>query len=168
MKESFGEKGISPFVAAIILIAMGIGVGIVLSGWYTGLISQQSSKVGGTVEEKTTCTWGGVRILTETIQCDFGGSAPENLNFSLQNSGSVDLHSFKAQVMVNNIAHTYTILDTNNNTFDSDYPLEPDQIKTVKANISEDLPLADAGFIRVTTHCSGVDSGKIKDVDCTP
>jgi FlaG/FlaF family flagellin (archaellin) len=166
-------RGVSPFIATILLIAFSVAVGGLMMSWYMGLTKTQAGLVSNQTEQETTCNWGGIRVLTETIKCNFAGNGsstnPEYLNFSVHNSGSINLYNLKVQVYVGGIARTYDLYEvTTNLTFTPSYPLKPEEIKTVAANITEDLPFSDADWIRVITQCSNVNSGYIRDVDCTP
>jgi hypothetical protein len=166
-------KAISPFIASVLLIAIAIASGVIISTWYTSLIKTQSSTVGTQAQESVTCSYGGIRILTETIKCDFSGNgssaAPEYLNFSVENSGSINLYNFKVLVYLQGITYQFDVVDAlTNSSFTDSNPLKPDEVRTVKANITVDMPLADATWIELLTQCPGVNSGKIYDIDCTP
>ena len=166
-------KGISPFVAAVLLIVVVVAAGGIISMWYTSLTKQQAQYVTERTEEAVECQYGGIRILTETIKCDFSGNGtatnPEYLNFSVENSGSINLYDLKVIVYLNGISYNFPVYEALTNlTFTENYPLRPDEIKTVVANITQDLPLADADWIRLITNCPQVNSGNIEDIDCTP
>lgn len=161
------KKGISPLIAAVLLIAFAIAVAGILSGWFTGLVKSQSTQVGSQTEQSIECGYGGIRIQTDTIACNFTGSNDE-LNFSLENSGSINMYDFKVQVYVDDLVHTYTLKErTTNSKFTDSYPLKPDEIKSVFAAIGDNVTSKDADWIRVTTQCPGVNSGTIRDIDCT-
>ena len=164
----FFMKGISPFISAVLLIIIVVSVAIVAMLWYTGMIRTQSALVGNKTSQQTECRWGGIRIQVESIKCDFSGSK-DYLNFSLENSGSIPLYDFKAQVDVGGVVHTYNLYEVGtNSSFTSGYPLKPNEIKSVWVNITDNLPTADADWIRVVTQCPGVTTGKLQDIDCTP
>lgn len=165
-------KGVSPFIASVLLIVMTVSAGALLAMWYMGLIKLQASNVGNEAEEKTTCSYGGIRILTETIRCDFSGSPPatkDYLNFTVENSGSINLYNLKMQIYIQGVSYSFDVYETaTNSTFNSTYPLRPDERKTVSVNITQNAPLANPDWIRLITQCSGVNSGNIESVDCTP
>lgn len=166
-------KGISPFISAVLLIAVVVAVGAILSTWYTSLIKTQGSIVGQKATQSTQCSYGGIRVQTETIECNFSGNGtpanPEILSFNVENSGSINLYDLRVQVYVGGVTYTFDLYDVvTNQTFTSANPLKPDEVKTVRANISQDLPLADADWLEVLTQCPGVTSGQIPDIDCTP
>lgn len=48
-------KGISPFVAAILLIALTVAVGGLLAGWFSTLTSSQTQTVSATSEQLAKC-----------------------------------------------------------------------------------------------------------------
>jgi flagellin-like protein len=166
-------KAISPFVASVLLIAIVIASAAIISAWYTSLIRTQASTIGSQTQESVTCSYGGIRILTETIKCDFSGNgssaSPEYLNFSIENSGSINLYNFKVLVYIQGLVYQFDLIDAlTNSSFTQSNPLRPDEVKTVKANITVNMPLADASWIEVITQCPGVNSGRINDIDCTP
>jgi len=161
-------KGISPFVSAVLLIVIAVSVATVALLWYKGLITTQASTIRNTTSQETECQEGGIRIEVESIKCDFSGSK-DYLNFSLENSGLIPLYAFKAEIDVKGVVHTYPVYEVGTNaSFTASYPLRPNEIKSVWVNITDDLPAADADWIRVITQCPHVDTGKIQDIDCTP
>lgn len=166
-------KGVSPLIALVIVISLAVAAGALLAGWYTGLIKGMGGTVSEEAEKGIVCQWGGIRILVETIKCDLSGNAtpanPEYLNFSVENSGSINLYNLRLSIFLQDQAWgPFEVVDLNNVSFTQDYPLRPDEIKTVKVNITQDLPLADPKWIKLLTNCAGVNSGEIPDVDCTP
>lgn len=166
-------KGISPFVATILLIALVISIAIVLNVWYAEFIKKQTTIVGEKTEEKIACEDAGIKIFSNSIKCDFSGNAtpinPDYLNFSVQNTGWIGLYNLIVQINLLGITHSFNTYDALTNlTFTKDYPLQPGKIATLVANITYDLPLKDPDWIVLITQCPGKDSGRIEFVDCTP
>lgn len=166
-------KGISPFVSFVLLIAVAIGTGVILSNWYYPLIQSQSKFVGEQSQKKIECNYAGIKIKDDTITCNFtatgSGSDLDDLNFTLENTGSIDLYNFTTQIFVNNTAYSYKLYEAStNNQFLSSNPLKPDERKTVYVNITDNLPSNDADWIRViVARCPQV-SDEVSNIDCTP
>jgi len=74
-------KGISPLMASILLIAFTLAVAVVVGSWLTSMTSQQTSTVGGSVNETVTCAKGVIDIV----------SIPSNNTVVIQNAGQIDL-----------------------------------------------------------------------------
>lgn len=166
-------KGLSAFIAAILLIALVISVGAIIAVWFTGFIKEQATLVGEKTKEEIECQYGGIRVLTETIKCNFSGNGtsinPEYLNFSIENSGKINLYNLIVQIHIQGLTESFDLLEAGTNlSFTENYPLKPAWIKTVFANITKNLPLSDADWLRVITQCANVDSGRIFEIDCTP
>jgi len=160
-------RGISSFISAVLLIGIAVTIAVITLSWYTGLIKLQSASVSNQTSTQIQCEWGGIRILTDTIKCNFSGTT-DYLNFSLENSGSIPLYDFKAQINVNGVVYTYAVYEAGTNaSFTSSYPLKPNEVKTVWVNITDNLT-GNIDWLRVITQCPGVTTGRVSDIDCTP
>ena len=160
-------KGISSFVATILLIAFAVAVGGVISVWQMGFVQKQTDTVSKYSGQEIECSYGGIKIIESIIRCSFSGST-DYLNFTIENSGSVNLYNFSTQIYVSNTVYEYSVFQISDNaTFNSSYPLKPNSRKSVWVNITDSLPNADAGWIRISTICPKI-SDKVDSVDCTP
>ena len=160
-------KGVSAFIATILLIAFAVTVGTLVATWQTGFVRKQTDIVSKYSEEEMECSYGGIKIIESTIRCSFAGST-DYLNFTIENTGSVNLYNFSAQIYVNNVAYEYSVYQISDNaTFNKGYPLKPNSRKSVWINITDNLANADAGWVRISTRCPKI-ADKVDSVDCTP
>jgi len=74
-------KGISTFLATILLIAFTLTVAVIIGSWLTSMSSQQSITVGGTANQTVSCSKGVLSIV----------SIPNSTLVIIQNQGQIDL-----------------------------------------------------------------------------
>jgi flagellin-like protein len=157
-------KGISPFIASVLLIAFTIAVGTIVSLWINALMRSQASEVGSEADLAVKCRKAGIRILDETIKCNFTGT--DYLNFSLENTGYIDMYDFRAYLYVNGVTYSYAVLDANTNqNFTKDSPLKINEIKTVKVNITDDFSPTMISWLKISTQCPDV-SDRVENITC--
>lgn len=157
-------KAVSQFIAAVLLIVLVATIGSFLILWANELMSKQAGSIGGETEKTLECRKAGIRILDDTVKCNF--TETDYLNFSLQNAGYADLYDLTAVVYFEGRAYTYDIVDiASENTFTKAYPLKIGEIKSVLVNITDDLPNGEIDWIRVTTQCPDV-TDRIENITC--
>jgi flagellin-like protein len=157
-------KGISPFIASVLLIAFTIAVGTIVSLWINALMQSQASEVGSEADLAVKCRKAGIRILDETIKCNFTGT--DYLNFSLENTGYIDMYDFRAYLYVNGVTYSYAVLDADTNqNFTKDSPLKIGEIKTVKVNITDDFSPTTISWLKISTQCPDI-SDRVENITC--
>lgn len=160
-------KGISPFIAVILLVAITVSAGALISIWWFGLMGKQA----GVIEEETTtkirCVHGGILIWDGSIKCDFSGTA-DYLNFTVENTGTVDLYNLKVQIYNGSIIFgPYNLTDVlTGSIFTSTFPLKPGWKRVVKVEITDNIA-GDAEWINIITQCADVED-RTYNIDCTP
>ena len=85
------RRGISPLIATILLIAITIVVGALITAWATTYISQQTSVVGGGGAE---CVYVGLSVT----RCNLTESAPNRLRIVLANTGTGEIRKVMARI----------------------------------------------------------------------
>jgi len=159
-------KGVSTFIAMVLTIAFVAGAAIIISGWLTGLTHKQTEIIGDETTTKTECNYAGIRILDDTVKCTFSTS-PDKLNFTIENTGNIDLYNFTAEIYFGGIVYSNTTYNyfTNDN-FTSSSPLKPGEKKTIIVNM-DDLASGNPEWIRiVSARCPSV-SDKVTNVTCS-
>jgi hypothetical protein len=160
-------KGISAFIATVLIIAFTIGVGMLLGPWIYNLVQSQSQTVSKESETMLDCSYGGIRIDDDSIKCDFTGD-PDLLNFTIENSGTIDLYNFTCEIYQNGIIYGYSVNNSiNNQIFTSTSPLKSAQKRAVRINITDNLPSANPEWIRITVPKCPTVSDKSTNVTCT-
>ncbi len=161
------KKAVSPLVAVVLLIALVLVSASLISSWYVNFLKTQRERVGEQTSTKIECYYGGIRVLTDTIECNFSGS-DDYLNFTVENSGNVDLYDLWVEIYIGGKVYSFVLKDSlTDKNFTSSYPLRPGRSASVYAVVTQDLPGGVIEWMRVTTQCSSVDSGRIPWVDCS-
>jgi archaellum component FlaG (FlaF/FlaG flagellin family) len=160
-------KGISAFIATVLVIAFTVGVGTLLGPWIYSTVQNQAKNVGQQSETRTDCEYGGVQIVADSVKCNFSGN-PDFLNFTLKNTGNINLYNFTCEIKLNDIIYEYGVNNSiSNTTFTSDAPLRPGQSKTVAINITNNLASANPDWVRIRVpRCPTVDS-KVTGISCS-
>jgi flagellin-like protein len=162
-------KGISPFVAIVIVLAVTVSAGALITAWMLGLIRIHAERVEERAETELECVEGAILIHDASILCDLGAT-PDKLNFTVKNTRDISLYAILAQLEVQRVIYgPYNVTDyLTGKLFSEDYPLKPGYERTVIVNITDDIPYADADRVRIwTTRCPEV-SDEVANVDCTP
>lgn len=159
-------KGISAFVATVLTIAFVAGVAIIISGWLTGLTKTQTGTVEKQSQTAVECNYAGIRIVDDTIKCSLS-SSPDQLNFTIENTGQIDLYNFTVQIYLNGIVYSNTTYDPlTGDNFTSSSPLKPGERKTIVVNM-DDFTSGNLEWIRiVSARCPSV-SDTVTRVTCT-
>jgi archaellum component FlaG (FlaF/FlaG flagellin family) len=160
-------KGISAFIATVLIIAFTIGVGMLLGPWIYSLAQSQSQTIGKESETRLECNYGGIRIDDDTIKCSFTGN-PDFLNFTIENTGTIDLYNFTCEIYQNGVIYEYGVSNSiNNQTFTSASPLRPAQKRTVSVNITDNLNATNPEWIRIMVPKCPTVSDKSTNIICT-
>jgi len=157
-------KGISPFIASVLLIAFTVAVGAIVSLWINALMRSQASEVGSEADLVVKCKKAGIRILDDTIKCNFTGT--DYLNFSLENTGYIDMYNFRAYLYINGVTYSYDVLDVSTSqNFTKDGPLKIGEIKTVLVNITDSFSPTTISWLKISTQCPDV-SDRVENITC--
>lgn len=159
-------KGISPFIATVLIISFTIGAGMLLGPWIYSLTQSQAGTVGQESETRLECNYGGIRIDDDTIKCSFTGN-PDFLNFTIENTGTIDLYNFTCEIYQNGVIYEYGVNNSiNNQTFTSTSPLKSAQKRTVAVNITDNLPAINPEWIRIRIPRCPTVSDKSTNILC--
>ncbi len=124
-----GMKGISPIIAAVVLIAISVAVGVMISSWVTHWVTSQTGVT-------TQC----VALTNYNIESATYTSNSNNLTLVVTNMGSIKIYGFSVQIMNSTDIVTYN--DTS-----------PD-IK-VTPNISKEDPLSEQRSAIIVVNLNG-------------
>lgn len=95
------RKGISPLIAAVLLIALVVAVGGLTSGFFSGLMKTHTTQIGQESEEKIKCIDSGLDFDTDNIHGLDGNNLTSNmLNISVTNTGSTPLYNFTVNYVI--------------------------------------------------------------------
>jgi len=162
-------KGISTFIATVLTIAFVAGVAVIISGWLTGFTKTQTGTVGQQSQTNTECNYAGIRILDDSVKCTLSTS-PDKLNFTIENTGQIDLYNFTVQIYIGGTVYSNTTYNPfTNDNFTSSSPIKSGERKTIVVNM-DDLnytALGNPDWIRiVSARCPSV-SDKVTSVSCS-
>lgn len=96
-----GMKGISPVIAAVLLIAITVTVGVMISSWITHWVTSRTSQASSACVTNTN-----YRVDSATFD-----SSTNNLTLVLTNLGSVELHGFGVQMLNGTDVYVYNSTD---------------------------------------------------------
>ncbi len=100
-------KGISPFIAAIILIAFVIAVGTIVSPWFTSFTKTKSYEVEEKSEGQIDCIFSSLDFSSSDIEYNFSTN-PDWVNITLDNTGSTELYDFEISLRVSDEVKIYS------------------------------------------------------------
>ncbi|MEM7826610.1 MAG: archaellin/type IV pilin N-terminal domain-containing protein [Candidatus Aenigmatarchaeota archaeon] len=138
-------KGISPLIAAVLLIAFTVSVSLIISGWFTSLTRSTTENISNRSAQSIECSYGGINIRRP---CKSG----ENITGIIENTGSVDLSNIGMEILYSNGSsrnYNYTQLGFSSNSL-----LVGNQ---QYFNVELGASLSDIILIRVKTNCPQVD-----------
>lgn len=96
-----GMKGMSPIIAAVLLIAITVAVGVLLSTWITHWVSSRTTEASSACVTKTN-----YRIDSATYN-----SATTNMTLIVTNLGLVELYGFSVQLLNGTDVYVYNTTD---------------------------------------------------------
>ena len=133
------RKGISPFIASVLLIAFTVAVAGILGGWYTSFTKTSTETVKEHAEEELTCAYGGINLYDVTY-------SNGNVSGIIRNTGTITLGDIDIRIICTNGAIYFKDL---NKTLD---PGEEDTFNVTAGCAS----LQQIKKVRVETNCSKV------------
>lgn len=129
-------KGISPFIAAIFLIAFVVAVGAVVSPWLTSFTKGKTADVGYKSEDQIDCIFSSLDFTSSGINYNLT-TTPDWVNITMDNTGSCALYNFEISLTVDNEVRVYN--PTTATQRNSTVPMEPGERIILITNISDDL-----------------------------
>lgn len=131
------RKGISPFIASVLLIAFAIAVAGIFSGWITSFTKETTEEVKKHSEKRVTCSYGGI-ALDDLVYNSTSG----NLTGMIENTDIIVLGNIDLEIFYDNATREEKDLNK---------ILEPGE-KDVFNELADD----NYDKIRVITNCSNV------------
>jgi len=132
------KKGISPFIASILLIAFAVAVAGVYGGWFQSFINTITGTIEKREEKRVECIYGGIAL--DDLEYN---SSSGNLTGTVENTDIIPLGNIDLEIFYDN---------TTREEKDLNKELEPGEKDTFNV-------LADSNYdkVRVLTNCSDVD-----------
>jgi len=131
------RKGISPFIASVLLIAFAIAVASIYSGWITGFTKETTEEVKEKSEKRVTCSYGGIAL--DDLEYN---STSGNLTGTIENTDIIPLGNIDLEIFYNNATREKK---------DLNMELEPGERNTFNQAINNNYEK-----IRIYTNCSNV------------
>ena len=88
------KKGISPFIAVVLLIAFTLSVAAIMGGWITSFTKSTSETVEERSEERIECAYGGVALNDLVYNSTLGNITGYIENTDVIPLGNIDLEIF--------------------------------------------------------------------------
>jgi len=142
-------KGISPFIAVILLIAFTIAVAGIVSVWLSGYTINTSDIVSNQSIAEINCNYGGVSLKNLRY---VGG----NITGKIENTGTINLKTIQVQTIFKNQTSLKTALcgtaSAPFNCSSTNLSLSPREAAAFNVSIGG----SNYDDIRVITHCASV------------
>lgn len=135
------KKGVSPFIATVLLIAFAIAVAAIFGGWLSSFTQTTTEEVQKRSEKRVTCNYGGIALEDldyNKTTANFSGKV-ENTDIIVL--GNIDFEIFYADASRTKLDLNITLLSGEKNTFNEN---------VTKMNTTS------YDKIRVITNCSNV------------
>lgn len=126
-----GMKGISPIIAAVLLISITVVVGVMLSSWITHWVNARTTEAGSACVTSTNYNIDSAKFKNSTA----------NMTLILTNRGRTNIHGFTVQIL--NGTHVIVY-----NSTDPNFGMSP--------NVTEDTPLEEQRSAIIIIHMDGV------------
>jgi len=135
------KKGISPFIATVLLIAFAIAVAGIFSGWLSSFTQTTTEEVQEHSEKRVTCSYGGIAL--EDLEYN---QTSANFSGKVENTDIIVLGDIDFEIF-------YT--DASRTKLDLNMTLLPGEKNTFNQNVTK---MNTTGYdkIRVITNCSNV------------
>lgn len=112
MKEK-GNKGISPLIAAVLLIAFVMATAGIVSNWFVTFSKEQSRKTTTKGEKEIKCSYAALEIRKAVYN---NTNQKKEITLEVENTGSEALSDFRIQAMYKNNSVSNPIQPTDYNT----------------------------------------------------
>lgn len=133
---SAGRKGVSPLIAAVLLIGFTMAVAGIITAWVTTFTEEQTSTLGNQSEQLVGCSYAGMDVQDVTFD-----SANSQTDFNVENTGTVDFNNVSVVSFLGASIQSRTYLgnieagEVTSGTL-SDTSTKPDKVRAA----SEDCP----------------------------
>lgn len=139
------RKGVSPLIAAVMLIAITVSLAILIMGWFTNLTKSTTDTVTNRTTETVSCT--SARVSIESIYLNAGTSGSARIIVKNGDSRSIGINSVQL----------FNRTGDNFSTGFSPGSLDPGAIYTIYlTNVSVPSCPADFSKAIVASSCGGV------------
>jgi len=145
------KKGISPFIATVLLIAFAIAVASIFGGWLSTFTQTTTEEVQEHSEKRVTCSYGGIAL--EDLEYN---KTAANFSGKVENTDIITLGNIDFEIF-------YT--DASRTKLDLNMTLDPGEKDTFNRNVNK---MNTTGYdkVRVITNCSNVyDETTSSDID---
>lgn len=98
------SKGISPLIAAVMLVAMAVVLSVMVSSWLTTYSAEASNIVRNTTQTQLQCQFANLRIKSANYNCSSScmTGVPYRLNATVENSGRISIIVSRAITKLSN------------------------------------------------------------------
>ncbi len=90
--QKTGRRGVSPLIAAVLLIAFTMAVAAILTAWVTTFTQEQTSQLGNQSSEQIDCSFGQISVFSSETDTNW-------VNVSIENSGRVDFNNISVTAL---------------------------------------------------------------------
>lgn len=150
-------KGISPMIAAVLLIAFTVAISTLVAGWFSTQVRSTTDEVSNKTDEAISCTSASINIEDVYISQGTGGTA----RIIIKNNGFKDGLTINGIQIYNKTGHNFSTGFSTVSGFDRG------QILSIEiTNTSFDVCPSSFSQAVVTTTCGGVSDTHDKNPKC--
>jgi flagellin-like protein len=135
------RKGVSPFIASVVLIALAVTVAGVFSAWLTSFTKETAKEVEKHSEKRVICSYGGIALEDLKYNKTTGNFSGKVENIDIIPLGNIDLEIFYG--------------DDTRGKIDLNLTLEPGEKDVFNIDVLK-MNTTAYNKIRVITNCSNV------------
>ena len=140
------KKGVSPFIASVLLIAFAVAVAGIYGGWFQSFINTITGTVEEKEEKRVECIYGGIAL--DDVEYD-NTSGKGYLTGTIENTDIIPLGNIDLEIFYDN---------TTREKKDLDMELSPGERNTFNETLGcSDKYNCNYDKVRVFSNCSNVD-----------
>ena len=132
------SKGISPFIASVLLISFAVAVAGVYGGWFQSFINTITGTIERGETKRVECTYGGIAL--DDVEYN---SSSKNITGRIENTDIIPLGNIDLEIFYDNATREKKDLNKE---------LEPNEKETFNLQVDSNYDK-----VRVLTNCSNVD-----------
>ena len=130
------RKGISPLIAAVLLIAFTMSVAAMLTAWVTTFTEERTSSVSNRSEQVFQCSYGGLSIYDAIYHSDSNETDITVANTGTFDFKNVTVHVFDdgGSVINKGYIDTLSTADVKTISIDTDVETKPARVRAISKN----------------------------------
>lgn len=89
------NKGLSPFIATVLIVAFTISTAIIIMNWYKSFSLEASERIGNQTSQRIDCSYAAISFRNVCVN-------GENITGIIENTGNIDLRNIEIDIIYKN------------------------------------------------------------------